>query len=438
MASTNSTKQQMGQFFTVDRRVQRLMASMVKGVAGEALEPSAGAGHLAAALLDAHPRFSMTAVELDSSISWNHQFSRTHAEFLSWSAGRDGTFDAVIANPPYVAWKDAPAAIQNAAKAYVEGWHGKVNMYHLFIERCAELLKPAGEMVFIVPMDWMFQTATAPLRSKLVALGAITHIVHLGEERVFPDADVPSLCIFRFQRGSRARTVSYRTGLSGGWRKRALLVSDDRWLFLETATAAMVHDWRPLGSQFDVRVGMVTGLDAAFRVTPGEVEDEAVRAILTTQRTVQHFIDLNATESQDDLPPLALEHLMRHKDELLARRIRTFDETNWWKWGAVRNAPAMESRTARFYALAKTREAHPFFTFPGRPYHSAGVLGLYRRQGALSIAAAVRAANSEEFRSVLEGMLLTTNDKVQLQPSTLQDAPFPTTLEQAAALHPRF
>jgi adenine-specific DNA-methyltransferase len=26
-------------------------------------------------------------------------------------------------------------------------------------------------------------------------------------------------------------------------------------------------------------------------------------------------------------------HLEKHKDELLARRVKTFDESNWWQWG---------------------------------------------------------------------------------------------------------
>ncbi len=434
VASTGSTKQQMGQFFTVDPRVQELMVSMVTTAAGTALEPSAGAGHLAAALAAARPGLSMKCVEYDSSINWTHPFARDTGEFLSWSVGREASFDVVIANPPYVAWKDAPPAIKNVASAFADGWHGKVNMYHLFIERCAELLKHNGEMVFIVPMDWMFQTATAPLREKLAKLGAVTHVAHLGEERVFPDADVPSLCVFRFKRGAAMHTLQYKQGLDGTWQTRTLMRAADRWLLLDARTADLVSDWLPLSTQYEVRVGMVTGLDAAFRVSPGAVEAEAIRAVLTTRRTLEHFIDVNSAASEAEVPPLALAHLREHKEALLARRIRRFDEGNWWQWGAVRNAPAMESRAARFYALAKTREERPFFTFNGKPYHSAGVLGLYRRTGALPVATAVKVANSPEFRAVLEGMLLTTNDKVQLQPATLGSALFPATAEQVAAI----
>jgi adenine-specific DNA-methyltransferase len=373
---------------------------------------------------------------LDSSLPWDLEIARQSSEFLSWSAGRAATFDVVFANPPYVSWKDVEASVKAAAASYVEGWHGKVNVYHLFIQRSAELLKPDGEMVFIVPMDWMFQTATAPLRERLLQLGSITHVVHLGEERVFPDADVPSLCIFRFQRGSRAKRIRFKMGLDGAWQRRTLVASGGRWLLMSDAAAALVADWRPLGEQFDVRVGMVTGLDSAFRADTLSVEPEALRWMLTTRRTLEPFIDLNNIDSVDELPPLALAHLLDHKEALLARRIRHFDESNWWKWGAIRNAELMSSSVSRFFALAKTREAAPFFTVSGQPHHAAGLLGMFRRPGAVTVRAAVKAANSSVFRDVLEGMMLTTNDKVQLQPATLSDALFPCSLDEIRDLTP--
>jgi adenine-specific DNA-methyltransferase len=434
MARKSTSKQGMGQFFTVDPRVQQLMVSLVQHTSGRAVEPSAGAGHLARTLLENRPGLDLYCVELDSSLPWDLSIERHTAEFLNWSAGRDATFDVVFGNPPYVAWKDVPEHVRSVVDDHVAGWHGKVNLYHLFIQRCAELLAHRGEMVFIVPMDWMFQTATAPLREKLLQLGAITHVAHLGEERVFPDADVPSLCIFRFQRGSRARRVKFRHGLDGRWERRTLVSSGDRWLLMNDATASLVTSWRPLGEQFDVRVGMVTGLDAAFRVDPSTVEPEALRWMLSTSRSLEPFLDANSFEREDDIPPLALEHLLKHRDELLARRIRRFDDSNWWQWGAIRNAEAMDSSAKRFFALAKTRERAPFFSAPGRPHHAAGLLGLFRKEGALPVAAAVTAANSAVFRDVLEGMFLTTNDKLQLQPATLQDAPFPTDVTVARAL----
>ena len=50
-----------------------------------------------------------------------------------------------------------------------------------------------------------------------------------------------------------------------------------------------------------------------------------------------------------------LPYLVPHKDRLLARRIRHFDETNWWQWG--RGYYVSERR--RIYVNAKTRNTSP-------------------------------------------------------------------------------
>ena len=49
--------------------------------------------------------------------------------------------------------------------------------------------------------------------------------------------------------------------------------------------------------------------------------------------------------------------LLPHKQTLLQRRIRAFDENNWWQWG--RKYPEREG--ARIYVNGKTRITKPFF-----------------------------------------------------------------------------
>ena len=427
-------KQQLGQFFTVSTRVQDVMAALVQHQTGTALEPSAGEGHLAAALFSQRPGLSITSVELDPKLAWHGPGTPECAEFLSWSRSRTGSFDVVFGNPPYVALKDVSATTRRRIGRQIDDWHGKANLYHLFIKRSAELLTDKGEMVFIVPTDWMYQTATAPLREYLLSLGSVTHVVNVGEERVFPDADVPALCIFRFQRGSRSRQVLYSCQLGQKWERRRLVAHGDRWFFLSSSVAAAVSGWAPLGEQFTPKVGMVTGLDAAFRIPPRSVEASVTRRMLTTTRGMETFIDVNHCTSEDEIPPRALAHLTNHKDALLSRRIRSFDESNWWQWGAVRNRAEMASRADRFFVLAKTRAADPFFTLKSNGFYTAGVVGLFRADDAMSVPAALHAANSSTFRHVLDGMQLVTGDKLQVQPSTLQDALFPLDENEALSL----
>ncbi len=51
------------------------------------------------------------------------------------------------------------------------------------------------------------------------------------------------------------------------------------------------------------------------------------------------------------------ESLLAHKEKLISRGIRQFDETNWWQWGRLHHI----SDEKRIYVNAKTRHKKPFF-----------------------------------------------------------------------------
>ena len=70
-----------------------------------------------------------------------------------------------------------------------------------------------------------------------------------------------------------------------------------------------------------------------------------------------------------------LEHLQKHKERLLARRVTRVDESNWWKWGRRH----MVSAQARIYVNGKTRALRPFFRHDCPDYDGA-VLALFPRR----------------------------------------------------------
>jgi adenine-specific DNA-methyltransferase len=428
MASAGARQQQLGQFFTTNRAVQDVMLALVRTEAGNALEPSAGAGDLVQ-VLEQRPGLRITAVEYDDTVEHHCASPVLHADFFTFAAG-GGPFDVVFGNPPYVAWKSVDAATRAAAETVRLRYSAKTNLYHLFIDRCVDLLSPGGEMVLIVPKEWLYTTSAAPLRTKIATSGAVTHIVDCGEEKLFADADVPALMIFRFERGAAQGDVAYAdfTGAcSGQFDSRALVTSGDSWLFLDPDTAAAISSWGVLGEQYGVHVGLVTGLDAAFRLPARTKAGSGVVHQVTTKRRLEPFVDDIA--DYGDVPEELRRHLRPHKSALLARRIARFDRSNWWRYGAVRNKALMASRRPRFFALAKTRSQSPFFTVRGGKFFSGGVLGLFKRPGAaIGMPDAVRILNSSRYRQVLEAMSLTSGDKVSLQPATLERAPFPRTV----------
>lgn len=429
---TAEDKAARGQFFTRHVVVQEVMCSLVTHNRGRTLEPCAGSGHLVAALEANHPDLHLEAVELDPRLEPVCATPIIHHDFFAFAAGRDATYDVIFTNPPYVAWREVEAATRATARSVKAAYSDKTNLYHLFIDRLIDLLVPGGEMVLIVPKEWLYTTSAAPLRNKLRSQGSLTHLIDCGEEKLFEDASVPALLIFRFVKGLRSEHLLHADSLNaaraGNYESRVLATSGSRWLLLDDPMAAAIDSWGRLGDQYAVRVGLVTGMDRVFRLEDSQPDIEAacVQDQLTTDRRLVRYLNLEHVTSFEGMPPRAARYLGSHKDALLGRRIAQFDETNWWRYGAVRNEPAMRSATERFFALAKTRSTEPFFTEPTARFFNGGVLGLFHRSpSSLPSELAVSVLNHPRYRRILEAMFLTSNDKVSLQPATLEDAPFP-------------
>jgi hypothetical protein len=91
-----------------------------------------------------------------------------------WPAGRDGGFDIVLGNPPYVKLQNLMrvdpdvAAYLSAARGgdtYASAQTGNFDLYLPFIERGLRLLGPGGRMGFIAPSLWTMNQYGEGLRS---------------------------------------------------------------------------------------------------------------------------------------------------------------------------------------------------------------------------------------------------------------------------------
>jgi len=117
--------------------------------------------------------------------------------------------------------------------------------------------------------------------------------------------------------------------------------------------------------------------------------------------------------------------LLPHKARLLARRIRLFDDSNWWQWG--RGYP--ENDLPRIYVNHKTRRPAPFFLHPCHHFDGA-VLALFPHDGAADLAALCAALNGVDWGELgfkCDGRYLFTQ-------RSLENAPLPATF--SAFLHP--
>jgi SAM-dependent methyltransferase len=83
----------------------------------------------------------------------------------------DGSFDAVLTNPPWETLQDGPDAGARVAQLrprFAHQGRGKLFTYRLFVERAVRLLRPGGRLGIVVPASLWFDRDAAPLRQLLL------------------------------------------------------------------------------------------------------------------------------------------------------------------------------------------------------------------------------------------------------------------------------
>jgi len=120
-------------------------------------------------------------------------------DYLLWES--ETSFDLVIGNPPY----GIPSLSQHYTikidpntkekyKILYETWYGKYNVYGAFIEKSIKLLRPEGQLIFIVPATFMILDEFKKLRAFLSQNGG-TAIIYLGPNVFKPEAEVSSVVL---------------------------------------------------------------------------------------------------------------------------------------------------------------------------------------------------------------------------------------------------
>lgn len=105
---------------------------------------------------------------------------------------RDGGFDCIIGNPPYVKLqnfrKDSPLVAAHLVDRYRSARTGNFDMYLPFIERGLELLKPGGRLGFIAPNVWLFNEYGRGLRELVAERRSLHQFVDFKSHQVFDEA----------------------------------------------------------------------------------------------------------------------------------------------------------------------------------------------------------------------------------------------------------
>ncbi len=331
--------EQLGQVFTPPKVVSFMLDLCHNN--GRVLEPSAGNGAFVSELKKRKREF--VALEVDEKVAPKGVHI---GDFFDYPA--EELFDTIIGNPPYVRYQDIAVDTRKKLKSGL--FDRRSNLFLFFIEKCVNHLKPGGELIFIVPRELIKLTAAKKLNAWLFEQGSITDFVETGDSRMF-DEHTPNCAIFRFEKGRMDRHMS-----DG----RRFTEVDGQLMFLR-------DDYRVRFSDlFTVKVGAVSGADLIYTHPAGNME-------FVCSKTVE------TGETRRMLYGIKHPHLDKHKTELLARRIRDFNESNWWQWGRsfpINNHP-------RIYVNGRTRKPEPFFVHDCNAFDGA-VLALFLKNRQIS------------------------------------------------------
>ena len=318
----------------------------------------------------------------------------------------DEMFDTIIGNPPYVRYQDIPPGTRRLAGDSV--LDGRANLYLFFIEKCLRHLEPGGELIFITPRELLKATSAVPLNQILFAEGTITDFIDLGDLHLF-DGATPNCAIWRFEQGQHSRRSRYaRLGTADGvaglenlqWEDRRFHESSGHLLFTR-------HDYPLQLSEIAfVKVGAVSGADDLYTSTEFGNRDFVCSSTVANGKTRRMIW----CEPGEAVP----EALLPHRERLISRRIRRFDEFNWWQWGRS----YYQTEQTRVYVNNKTRRSQPFFVHDC-PNYDGSVLAIFPRDPTVDVQVFAEALNSVDWADlgfICDGRFLFTQRSLEQTP----------------------
>lgn len=215
------------------------------------------------------------------------------ADFFTVSGGPD--YDAVVGNPPYVRYQDFAGTarergLQAAASQGVK-LDGLANIWAAFVVHAATCLKPDGRLAMVLPATLLTANYAAPIRSYLLRRFSRVGLV-MFRERVFPGvqeevvlllaegtgaagaihvtevADASSLASLDFWQ------QAHPTPAAGAKWTTALLEPHEREAYSSVVRSA---HFETLGDWGRVDLGMVTGNNKYFTMTPAEASERGLQ-----------------------------------------------------------------------------------------------------------------------------------------------------------------
>ena len=321
----------LGQYFTSHPTLKEKVFAFILNNPSNILEPSVGQGDLVAFIQVKIPNITFDMYEIDTqlklldSVLLSLENKLIYGDFLNQIIPK--TYKTIVGNPPFVRTK-------------------KGNLYIDFTEKCYNLLEENGELIFIVPSDFFKLTCASKLLNTMMQHGSFTHIFHPHNEKMFENASI-DVIVFRYLKCCKSdvnKTVFYNDTLKYISNSNGLITFHDT----ERKNHKMFQDY------FEVYVGLVSGKETIYKQEFGNID------VLNGENKIEKYIYIEKFPCDNEI---INEHLLIHKNELLERKIRKFNEKNWFEWGAPRNISTIRENFGKdcIYVYNLTRKSNVAF-----------------------------------------------------------------------------
>lgn len=210
--------------------------------------------------------------------------------------GDSGGFDIVIGNPPYIQLQKIKDVSKELEKEKYSTFEKTGDIYALFYERGAQLLKADGVLCYITSNKWMRANYGESLRSYFLSAGRFVELIDFGDSPIFENATTYTN-IALWQKGSRPESSVRAWDLSRAYTNSdnlpAMLKASepglplfgaDSFVIANPAEAALKKRIEsvgvPLGDKswgISINYGIKTGLNEAFIIDKHKY-DELVAA----------------------------------------------------------------------------------------------------------------------------------------------------------------
>lgn len=141
---------------------------------------------------------------------------------------------------------------------------------------------------------------------------------------------------------------------------------------------------------FDVYVGLVSGKEYVYKNEElGNIE------VLNGEIKVDKYIYIKNYPCKENT---INKHLMYHKKELIERKIRKFNENNWFEWGAPRNITTINNNLGKDCIYIYNLTRRPDISFLGKVNYFGGGLIMLKPKKKCNLNNIVSYLNTNEFK----------------------------------------